>query len=407
MQRGLTKLSDLAESFESTSTSSLLRSAPDLSPHLDHIRSLFTYNKETDDVLPADGVDEAYEEVQQEIDRLEAQLEDIRRDHAKELGCREISYWHSAQGQKEIYQIQVPVKIKVPKSWTKTGGVKAFNRWASPETAPVIRELQEARETRTQVARAFIRRLLAEFDSDRDTWLLAVKIVGELDCLGSLAVASQELDEPCVAAPLCLALGQRSPRARSSRLTPPRRRFCPFPHRKCRPAFIESDHAQVKFESLRHPAMCLRSDFIPNDVAMGGDQAKMVLLTGPCVLGSARLSRARTRSLADHLYPVSRSLQEHGRKIDAAPDDGRGRHHGAAGHVRARRLGHVSALHLHRRRGSARESLGLTELPPPLPIPRQHLARRRHQHPHGRLRPAVRARLDVQGRARRVRQDPR
>jgi hypothetical protein len=66
-----------------------------------------------------------------------------------------------------------------------------------------------------------------------------------------------------------------------SQLTPPI--HCPpLPaRRKCRPTFIESDHAQVKFESLRHPAMCLRADFIPNDVAMGGDQAKMVLLTGP------------------------------------------------------------------------------------------------------------------------------
>jgi DNA mismatch repair protein MSH6 len=196
VQRGLTKLAGLAESFKSTSTSALLRSAPDLEPHLEHIRSLFTYDKETGDVLPADGVDEAYEDVQAEIDRLERQLDDLLREHAKELGCRDLTYWHSAQGQKEIYQIQVPVKYKAPKSWTKTGGVKAFNRYASPETVPVIRELQEARETRTQAVRAFIRRLLAEFDNDRDTWLLAVKIVGELDCLGSLAVASQELDEP-------------------------------------------------------------------------------------------------------------------------------------------------------------------------------------------------------------------
>lgn len=56
--------------------------------------------------------------------------------------------------------------------------------------------MQEARETRTQTVRAFIKRLFFEFDNDRETWLAAVKIVGELDCLGSLAVASSELDEP-------------------------------------------------------------------------------------------------------------------------------------------------------------------------------------------------------------------
>ena len=40
----------------------------------------------------------------------------------------------------------------------------------------------------------------------------------------------------------------------------------------CRPQLVEGDKAWVKFEELRHPAMGLRtkSDFIPNNVKLGG-----------------------------------------------------------------------------------------------------------------------------------------
>ena len=49
----------------------------------------------------------------------------------------------------------------------------------------------------------------------------------------------------------------------------------------CRPEFVQRDDAVIEFEELRHPAMCLRrGDFIPNDVKMGGDVGRVVLLTG-------------------------------------------------------------------------------------------------------------------------------
>lgn len=46
VQRGFEKLVDISESFESTSITQLLKSAPDLTPLLDVLRSLFEYDKE-------------------------------------------------------------------------------------------------------------------------------------------------------------------------------------------------------------------------------------------------------------------------------------------------------------------------------------------------------------------------
>lgn len=83
-----------------------------------------------------------------------------------------------------------------------------------------------------------------------------LRIIAELDCLVSLAKASANMDEP-----------------------------------KCRPVFTPSDTAFVDFEDLRHPSMCLRADFISNNVRLGGDEPRQVLLTGPNMAGKSTLLR--------------------------------------------------------------------------------------------------------------------
>jgi len=72
------------------------------------------------------------------------------------------------------------------------------------------------------------------------------RIFAEMDCLLSLAKSSADMDEP-----------------------------------KVRPTIVESDSAYIDFEDLRHPCMSLRTDFIANNVKLGGDVARQVLLTGP------------------------------------------------------------------------------------------------------------------------------
>lgn len=121
-------------------------------------------------------------------------------------------------------------------------------RWTVPDLSRKIRDLKEARETRNAAIKNFKLRVFAEFDKDRDVWLRAVRTLAELDCLFSLAKSSLAIGEPA-----------------------------------CRPEFVDGDGecAFLDFEELRHPTMCLRSDnFIPNDVKLGGDVARVALLTG-------------------------------------------------------------------------------------------------------------------------------
>jgi len=84
--------------------------------------------------------------------------------------------------------------------------------------------------------------------------LRSVRVFSELDCLFSLAKSSAAIGEP-----------------------------------SCRPEFVAVGGAGagagnfVDFKELRHPTLCLSTNlrsFIPNDVKMGGDVGKVILLTG-------------------------------------------------------------------------------------------------------------------------------
>lgn len=113
-----------------------------------------------------------------------------------------------------------------------------------------IRQLKEAQENRNAAIKAFKFRLFDEFDTDRALWLRAIRVFAELDCLFSLAKSSIAIGEP-----------------------------------SCRPEFVQGDSALLDFKELRHPTLCLNTtlkSFIPNDVQLGGDVSKVVLLTGQC-----------------------------------------------------------------------------------------------------------------------------
>lgn len=124
---------------------------------------------------------------------------------------------------------------------------QAMKRYDVPELASLIRKLKEARENRTTAATTFRVKVFARFDSERGLWLRAVRMLAELDCLFSLAKASE-------------AIGAT-----------------------CRPEIVQSvdGKASVEFKNLKHPALCLKRDeFIPNDVSLGADAPRVMLLTG-------------------------------------------------------------------------------------------------------------------------------
>ena len=105
LSKGLSKLADASETFGSKTILGLLRSAPDLLPHVKDVESRFEKPEkgtlilqlvehrfvrqlfiDNDDLLPVEGKDEAYDEIAQEIRELEKGLDKSLKKLERQVG---------------------------------------------------------------------------------------------------------------------------------------------------------------------------------------------------------------------------------------------------------------------------------------------------------------------------------
>ena len=234
----------------------LIASMPELGSLLKYWETAFDRKTAKDDgiLVPEPGVEEDFDSSKQEIDGIEKELQDLLKVVRRQLGSTAIVYRDNG---KEIYQLEVPVKVKgIPKDWNQMSATKQVKRYYFPELRSLVRKLQETQETHSQIVKAVAGRLYARFDEDYSTWLAAVKVVAQLDCLISLAKASTAIGYPA-----------------------------------CRPEFVDNERGILEFEELRHPCMSATGDFIPNDVKLGGETPRLNLLTGANAAGKSTVLR--------------------------------------------------------------------------------------------------------------------
>jgi DNA mismatch repair protein MSH6 len=245
----------------------LIASMPELDSLLEYWKTAFDRSiaKDGGILVPEPGVEEDFDNTKGEIDKLEDELQQLLKRVRRELGCNDIVYRDNG---KEIYQLEVPIRVKnIPKSWDQMSATKQVKRYYSSELRTLIKKLQEAKEVHSKIVKEVAGRFYARFDEHYPTWLAAVKIVAQLDCLISLSKAS-------------LAIGYPS----------------------CRPVFVEDERSVLEFEELRHPCMFESvGDFIPNDVKLGGDSPRMNLLTGANAAGKSTVLRMVSRGRSGDL----------------------------------------------------------------------------------------------------------
>ncbi|KAF1817391.1 DNA mismatch repair protein muts [Eremomyces bilateralis CBS 781.70] len=235
----------------------LISSMPDLSIHLKPWKGAFDRNllRDSGVLVPEPGVESDFDESQENIDGILGDLHKLRNKWRKELNCSAIEFRDNG---KEIYQLEVPVKVKgIPKHWDQMSATVKVKRFYFPELKALVRSLQEGQETHSQIVKEVSSRFYKRFDQEYSTWLAAVKVVAQLDCLISLAKASSSLGEP-----------------------------------SCRPTFVDQERAFISFTELRHPCMVHTvSDFIPNDIVLGGTHPNVDLLTGANAAGKSTILR--------------------------------------------------------------------------------------------------------------------
>jgi len=252
----------------------LLSAMPNLKDPLGYWETAFDRNKVRDQklLIPEKGIEEDFDNSQTEIDRIKGELDDLLNSQKTALKCKTLKFTDIG---KEVYQIEAPKAIKVPKNWRQMSATSAVKRYYFRELEDLVRELQEAEETHSQIVKDVASRFFQRFDTDYEVWLQAIRIIAQLDCLISLAKASASLGEP-----------------------------------SCRPVFVDEERSVIEFKELRHPCMLNTvDDFIPNDIKLGGDEAKINLLTGANAAGKSTILRmvspvtSNTRSSAN-LTPV-------------------------------------------------------------------------------------------------------
>ncbi|KAJ9605187.1 DNA mismatch repair protein msh6 [Cladophialophora chaetospira] len=238
----------------------LIAAMPDLGPRLKYWHDAFdrTKAKENGILVPEPGVEEDFDNSQATITSINKKFDALIKKWRDELGSSKICYRDNG---KEIMQMEVPLKIKVPKDWDQMSATASVKRYYFPELRALVRKLQEAQETHSQVVKDVKAKLCAKFDEHYEIWLAAVKIIAQLDCLISLAKASTSLGHP-----------------------------------SCRPEFVNEDpetgKATLELVDLRHPCLLARvDDFIPNDIVLGGTNPNLTLLTGANAAGKSTVLR--------------------------------------------------------------------------------------------------------------------
>ncbi|KAM3555223.1 hypothetical protein MY1884_005710 [Beauveria asiatica] len=234
----------------------LISAMPNLEEPLAYWRNAFDRSKAKQDkiLIPERGIEEDFDASLERIETIKSQLQELLADKKVELKCKSLKFTDVG---KEIYQIEAPKATKVPSSWRQMSSTKDVKRWYFTELTALVRELQEAEETHSQLVRDVAARFCRKFDVDYELWLSAIQVIAHLDCLVSLAKASLCLGEP-----------------------------------SCRPQFVDQDRSLVEFEELRHPCMLsTNGDFIPNDIKLGGQQANINLLTGANAAGKSTVLR--------------------------------------------------------------------------------------------------------------------
>ena len=285
---GLRAVSQIPEIFEGVSIESALlkrivRSTDNgglfpskLSEHLDWFFDNFDCEKAAKGLFePSRGMDDDFDAACDEIDRIKQELDDYKNEMCSgflkpsQVAKREWKYANILVDSKDKYLIELPISVNVPGDFIVKGkrgkGPKQVNKYRTPAVESLVQELEQAYDVMKAGKARGMQLVFAKFDSSRSLWASAAQASAMIDALGSLAQASAKAG-----------------------FTRPIIEDCPA-----------DASPSINIVQGRHPCVDFThsgSDFIPNDLVMGGKNgdeigSKILLLSGPNMGGKSTLLR--------------------------------------------------------------------------------------------------------------------
>eukprot|EP00996_Jenningsia_fusiforme_P000085 NODE_104_length_3257_cov_29.418329_g94_i0.p1 GENE.NODE_104_length_3257_cov_29.418329_g94_i0~~NODE_104_length_3257_cov_29.418329_g94_i0.p1 ORF type:complete len:1028 (-),score=240.60 NODE_104_length_3257_cov_29.418329_g94_i0:172-2868(-) len=241
---------------------------PDLARLLDYFENCYDVKRAKEDgiIIPNPGVNKEYDAAIERLAKIESEISKILLSFRKRFDDNSIVY--RAIG-KETHQIEISKDTlacnELPRNFRKMSETKTCERFWTPEIEAKSKLLKEEQLRRDTIIADVVREIMSQFGQEMASWQQCCRVVAELDCLQSLAVAS--MDEGM-----------------------------------CKPVFLDGDDSGgsvLEARSLRHP--CVRpavlsgksSSIVPNDVNLGhAGHERVVLLTGPNMGGKSTVMRS-------------------------------------------------------------------------------------------------------------------
>lgn len=210
-------------------------------------------------IVPLPGMSEEYDVAEHQFAQVRMELNNYLLQQEKVLGICGVKYRDIG---KEIFQMEIPANVAVPKEYMLMSKTKTAKRYWTPRVKELVTQYQEWEERRLGILRTIYAQILKNFAAKSSIWNKVVEVLGQLDCLLSLYKASDLMSYP-----------------------------------KCRPSFARSARAAFRAKDLRYPCLSEEREaaFISNNVSLGtsdGDRdQRLILLTGPNMGGKSTLLR--------------------------------------------------------------------------------------------------------------------
>lgn len=122
---------------------------------------------EDDLIKPFPGKDASYDAMNAKVEEIDQRFEKHRKECETVLQHRGLTYRDIG---KEIYQLEVPAKLKVPKDWIMMSKTQQIGRYYNEAIRALVKEMQEAKELRDEALRCVKQRMFEKFDEDYQDW---------------------------------------------------------------------------------------------------------------------------------------------------------------------------------------------------------------------------------------------
>lgn len=227
---------------------------------IDHFTKSLEHEKsiQANEFIVKNGTYEDLDKIEEEVKSIEDDLDRELQRIRKELHCKDLEYVHL---QSERYQVQIPIRLTedLDDDYILMSSTKQVKRYRTPEIQSLLSKLENVENQRQKLRSGCQKRFINDFAAESETWDSVVESIAEIDCLYSLAQASQR-----------------------------------WSGNTCRPKFVSKDspeaggHSLLDIKEMINP--CIITDHnTANDVVM--KEKSVLLITGPNASGKSTFAR--------------------------------------------------------------------------------------------------------------------